>query len=344
MDLNNVKELAIQGKDVFTLYVNNGLAWKKNHGFKVVAKQANSTIQLTAVGTPNAITLVKSTDEGITFSSYNVGDVITLANVGDSVILEAGPSGNTTLSNSASNYHKFVMTGKVEVDASKLNYLLNQNGQVSGSLPNYCYYSLFDGCSSLEGAIDISWFTDGGLQSLRSLLKGTGISSVNLSGFYSSSNGYVLKELCSDCTNLTSVNLDNLTTLTGEQQLQLAFNGCTSLVDVSIPKLETINGNGSINYVFKGCTSLKNVNLKKLSTTGGTNPFAEGFRYCTSLEVVDMSEATAVPAIAANTFNNTNSTFKVVVPDSLYSTWIASTNWSNISSQIIRASDYTPAS
>lgn len=111
MDLNNVKELAIQGKDVFTLYVNNGLAWKKNHGFKVVAKQANSTIQLTAVGTPNAITLVKSTDGGITFSSYNVGDVITLANVGDSVILEAGVNGNTALGTDASSYHKFVMSG-----------------------------------------------------------------------------------------------------------------------------------------------------------------------------------------------------------------------------------------
>ena len=71
----------------------------------------------------------------------------------------------------------------------------------------------------------------------------------------------------------------------------------------------------------------------------------ESFSGCTSLEVVDFSQATAVPTMHnTNTFQNTNNTFKVVVPDSLYSTWIASTNWSNISSQIIRASDYTPAS
>lgn len=111
MDFANVKELFIGGKDVFTLYVNNGLAWKKNHGFKVVAKQANSTIQLTAVGTPDAITLVKSTDEGITFSPYNVGDVITLANIGDSVILEAGVNGNSALARTTNSYHKFVMSG-----------------------------------------------------------------------------------------------------------------------------------------------------------------------------------------------------------------------------------------
>ena len=38
MDFANVKELFIGGKEVFTLYVNNGLAWNKIQGFKVVAK------------------------------------------------------------------------------------------------------------------------------------------------------------------------------------------------------------------------------------------------------------------------------------------------------------------
>ena len=59
---------------------------------------------------------------------------------------------------------------------------------------------------------------------------------------------------------------------------------------------------------------------------------------------MDFSQAIAVPAIESNTFSNTNSTFQIVVPDALYSSWIAATNWSALSSQIVKASEYTPAS
>ena len=111
MDFGNVKELSLNGKNVFSLFVNGELAWKKIQGFKIVAKQANSTIQLTAVGTPDPITLVKSLDGGATWSAYAVGDTITLANIGDSVILEAGVNGNSALARTTSSYHKFVMTG-----------------------------------------------------------------------------------------------------------------------------------------------------------------------------------------------------------------------------------------
>lgn len=72
---------------------------------------------------------------------------------------------------------------------------------------------------------------------------------------------------------------------------------------------------------------------------------ANTFNGCTALEVVDFSEATAVPALYnVNAFANTNSTYKIVVPDALYDTWIATTNWSNanIKPHIVKASEYTP--
>ena len=64
------------------------------------------------------------------------------------------------------------------------------------------------------------------------------------------------------------------------------------------------------------------------------------FYGCTSLEIVDFSEATAIPTINSLTFSGTNNTFKIVVPDALYSTWITSGYWSNVQSHIIAKSDY----
>ena len=39
-------------------------------------------------------------------------------------------------------------------------------------------------------------------------------------------------------------------------------------------------------------------------------------------------------------FQNTNDTFKVIVPDALYASWIANGYWSSMSAQITKVSDY----
>ena len=66
------------------------------------------------------------------------------------------------------------------------------------------------------------------------------------------------------------------------------------------------------------------------------------FNGCTNLEYVNCSEATAVPAgtNASSMFNSTNENYKIIVPDSLYSSWIAATGWSDIASHIVKAGDY----
>ena len=98
---------------------------------------------------------------------------------------------------------------------------------------------------------------------------------------------------------------------------------------------------------FQNCTSLKIVQLAKLSNAGTAlqNALTNAFNGCTSLELVDFSQATAVPTLAnINAFGNTNSTYKIVVPDALYETWIAASNWSNtaIKPHIVKASEYQP--
>lgn len=98
---------------------------------------------------------------------------------------------------------------------------------------------------------------------------------------------------------------------------------------------------------FYGCTALKTVNLKNLSVVNGSTNTYQTFSGCTALEVVDFSEAASVPALSnTNAFQNTNATYKIVVPDALYSSWITATNWSNSSivGHIVKASEYTPAS
>ena len=68
------------------------------------------------------------------------------------------------------------------------------------------------------------------------------------------------------------------------------------------------------------------------------------FYGCTSLELVDMTGSTGVPQLSnVNNFSNTNSTYKIVVPDSLYDTWIAATNWVSIASHIMKQSDWNAA-
>ena len=86
---------------------------------------------------------------------------------------------------------------------------------------------------------------------------------------------------------------------------------------------------------------MKTVYLNKVSSANSRKSFDNCFNGCTSLELVDFSEATAVPTLTnVNAFANTNETFKIVVPDALYSTWVAANKWSTFASHIISKSDY----
>ena len=149
-------------------------------------------------------------------------------------------------------------------------------------------------------------------------------------------------EACQGCRSLIDAKMEFTTNPSGWYVLNSTFNTCPNLENIDMSTLGSITGQG-FNSAFRGGTNLKTVKLNKMSSAG-SNGFTNAFNGCAALEVVDMSEATAVPAIQSNTFSSTNNTFKVVVPDSLYSSWIAATNWSAISSQIVKASEYTPAS
>lgn len=132
-----------------------------------------------------------------------------------------------------------------------------------------------------------------------------------------------------NCLYLKSMILpDNITTLATQ-----CFYGCEALETIVLPENLTIINTAC----FRGCTSLKKVVFKSMFTTITTNVF----NGCSSLEVLDFSACTTVPSVNnVNSFTGIPTTCKMVVPDSLYDSWITKTNWSNYASYIIKKSDY----
>lgn len=158
---------------------------------------------------------------------------------------------------------------------------------------------------------------------------------------------YSLNAFCYGCSSLTSVNFNSLSAI--DSGMNQAFYNCKSLEHVSMRNLTGIvdseTGSGGLQMAFYNCTNLKTVDFPKLSYfaergSGTTNTF----RGCTSLEIVNFSEATAVPTtpynVATSMFYQTNNTFKIIVPDALYESWIADDFWSPLSAQITKVSDY----
>ena len=122
-------------------------------GLCFTAESANSSVQLTAVGSaPPTVTLVKSFD-GVNWEAYAVGEVIDLPSVGDYVYLAAGEGGNETFGSSTSAYHQFVINGLVAASGditSIRRFDLEQT-----TLAINCYRSMFDGCTGLTSAPEL---------------------------------------------------------------------------------------------------------------------------------------------------------------------------------------------
>lgn len=93
------------------------------------------------------------------------------------------------------------------------------------------------------------------------------------------------------------------------------------------------------NNAFWNCKSLASITM-----TGVTSIGTYAFWNCYGLVKLDCSACTQVPTLAdANALENTNTDLKIIVPDDLYDDWVAATNWSTYESQIVKASEYTPA-
>ena len=111
-----------------------------------------------------------------------------------------------------------------------------------------------------------------------------------------------------------------------------AFSYCYSLTSITIPNDVT-----SISaYAFSYCYSLTSITIPNGVTSIGNNAFS----YCSSITKYDFSQHTSVPTLSNTTaFDRTNAICKIIVPDSLYDSWITATNWSTYVDYIYKVSE-----
>ena len=133
----------------------------------------------------------------------------------------------------------------------------------------------------------------------------------------------------SSCYSLSSVVISDGVTRIGNS----AFYSCYSLSSVVIPQGVTSIGT----YAFYNCYSLSSIVIPQGVTSIGNN----AFKYCYGMAFYDFSQCTSVPTLGGQgVFNDIATDCKIIVPDSLYDTWIAATNWSNYASKMVKASEF----
>ena len=97
-----------------------------------------------------------SLDGGETWTALVEGDAITLVHKGDKALLRGNnPEG---FSKGYNKYSSFTMTGKIVASGSVMS-LIDGTGETLVVPADYCFYSLFEGCTSLTQAPELSAMT-----------------------------------------------------------------------------------------------------------------------------------------------------------------------------------------
>ena len=176
------------------------------------------------------------------------------------------------------------------------------------------------------------------------------------------------------CQSLLNIVMPNTTTRLGAN----TFRSCTALTYLNLPKTITQMGTytfadcyslrkavyppnitGVYGNLFYNCTSLQEFILNNKVTTIAANALAYNISLrklsfpstmtrldtnclvaCSSIIEYDFTKHTKVPTLAnVSAFLYINGTCKIIVPDALYDSWIATTNWVSFADYIYKASE-----
>ena len=112
-----------------------------------------------------------------------------------------------------------------------------------------------------------------------------------------------------------------------------AFNECYSLSSIVIP----VGVTSIDNNAFHSCYSLSSIVIPEGVKSIGGNAFYN----CYAMAFYDFSQCTSVPTLGnTSVFSGIPSNCKMVVPDALYNTWTAATNWSTHARNMVKASEF----
>ena len=252
-------------------------------GLCFTAEADNSSVQLKAVGSAPAVTLVKSFD-GVNWEDYAVGEVIDLPSIGDFVYLAAGEGGNNAFGASENAYHKFIINGLVAASGDITS--LRRFDLEQTTLASNCYLYMFSGCTGLTSAPELPATT--------------------------------LAPLCYyymfyGCTGLTSAPELPATTLAPYCYLYM-FSGCTGLT--SAPELPATKlASLCYYYMFSGCTGLTSA-PELPATTLAPYCYHSMFQGCTHLALIKV-HFTAWGDQTSNWVSNVASTGTFYKPSAL---------------------------
>jgi hypothetical protein len=152
--------------------------------------------------------------------------------------------------------------------------------------------------------------------SLASVVIPNSVTSIDNSAFYA-------------CRALTSVVIPNSVISINDN----TFGSCYSLANIVIPDSVTSIGTSA----FSACYSLASVVIPNSVTSIDNSAFSE----CKGMAFYDFSQCTSVPTLGGTSvFSYISSDCKIVVPDALYESWKAATNWSTHASKMVKASEF----
>ena len=295
INLGNIKisNFRLGASQVKAIYFGSEQVWGgEEHGtiddwLCFTAEEANSTLHINKVGSPNAISLETSNDEGVTWTDYSLtdstGDTLTLANIGDKVYMRAKTE-NQTIGSSDSNYYKFVMKGKIAASGN-IQALLKADGSRTDA-PAYCYYYMFYKCESLTTAPELPATTlapycyANMFQGCTSLTTAPELPATTLAE-------YCYKYMFHQCSSLTTAPAILPATTLAPYCCSGMFQDCSSLT--SAPALPaTTLANNCYYYMFANCTSL--TTAPELPTTTLTDScYASMFQGCSNLTSINVS-------------------------------------------------------
>ena len=217
-------------------------------------KAATNAVQLSAVGSPDAIELSYSKNNG-TWTTYSIGDIIEMT-VGDTVAFSGT---NDHFSKSYRNKYQFKMTGTIEAKGN-IQSLMN----FSDSCTDYCYAHMFVNCTSLTEAPTLPATT---------------------------LNTDCYNEMFNGCTSLTSAPQLPATTLCANCYNSM-FQGCSNLS--SAPQLPaTTLANSCYRWMFYDCSSLSSA-PQLPATTLAQFCYESMFEGCSNLSSAPQLPATTL--------------------------------------------------